>query len=92
MLTMPEPHTHLALNLLQREYLNHFDFIVILCPTLQYNATYHRQKWFNIDPYIIQIELGLLSIRLHKRIGNLLAGSKTLFLIDDIIADETLNK
>ena len=27
-----------------------------------------------------------------ERIGNLLAGSKTLFLIDDIIADEALDK
>ena len=27
-----------------------------------------------------------------EKISNLLAGSKTLFLIDDIIADETLNK
>ena len=27
-----------------------------------------------------------------EKIGNLLAGSKTLFLIDDIIADETLDK
>ena len=27
-----------------------------------------------------------------ERISNLLAGSKTLFLIDDIIADETLDK
>ena len=27
-----------------------------------------------------------------EKIGNLFAGAKTLFLIDDIIADETLNK
>ena len=27
-----------------------------------------------------------------EKIGNVLAGSKTLFLIDDIIADETLDK
>ena len=29
--------THLALNLLETEYRNHFDFIVIICPTLRYN-------------------------------------------------------
>ena len=29
--------THLALNLLENEYRNHFDFIVIICPTLRYN-------------------------------------------------------
>ena len=26
--------THLALSLLEAEYRNHFDFIVIICPTL----------------------------------------------------------
>ena len=45
---MKEPHTalfvaptgvrktHLALNLLENEYRNHFDFIVTICPTLRY--------------------------------------------------------
>ena len=28
--------THLALSLLETEYRNHFDFIVIICPTLRY--------------------------------------------------------
>ena len=49
---MKEPHTallvaptrvgkmHLALNLLETEYSNHFDFIVIICPTLAHNETY----------------------------------------------------
>ena len=32
--------THLALDLLEREYLNHFDFIIILCSTLRYNEMY----------------------------------------------------
>ena len=32
--------TQLALHSLEREYLNHFEFIIILCPTLRYNETY----------------------------------------------------
>ena len=47
---MKEPHTalfvaptgvgkmHLALNLLENEYRHHFDFIVIICPTLAHNS------------------------------------------------------
>ena len=31
---------HLALSLLETEYRDHFDFIVIICPTLRYNSTY----------------------------------------------------
>ena len=32
--------THLALSLLENEYRNHFYFIVIICATLEHNATY----------------------------------------------------
>ena len=46
---MKEPHTalfvaptgvgkkHLALNLLESEYKDHFDLIIIICPTLAHN-------------------------------------------------------
>ena len=101
---MKEPHTalfvaptgvgktHLALSLLENEYRNHFDFIVIICPTLRYNPTYKNQSWVWIDPDVIPIEPGNQLYYLIEKISNLLAGDKTLFLIDDIIADETLNK
>ena len=54
MLTMEEPHTalfvaptgvgktHLALDVLEQEYLDHFGYVVILCPTLQYNEMCHQ--------------------------------------------------
>ena len=32
--------THLALDLLKKEYKNHFDFIIIICPMLKHNSTY----------------------------------------------------
>ena len=31
--------THLALSLIETEYRNHFNFIVIVGPTLRYNST-----------------------------------------------------
>ena len=49
---MKEPHTllfvaptrvgkmQLALDLLESEYKDHFDFIIIICPTLAHNSTY----------------------------------------------------
>ena len=36
--------THLALDLLESEYKNHFDFIIIIFPTLKHNETYRSQK------------------------------------------------
>ena len=84
--------THLALSLLENEYRNHFDFILIICRTLRYNSTYKSQGWVWNDPDVILIEPGNNLYYLIEKISNLLAGSKTLFLINDIIADETLNK
>ena len=46
---------HLALNLLENEYRNHFDFIVIICPTLRYNFTYKSRAWVWNDPDVIPI-------------------------------------
>ena len=53
---MKEPHTvlfvaptrvgktYLALSLLETEYINYFDSIVIICPTLRYNSTYKNRS------------------------------------------------
>ena len=101
---MKEPHTalfkaptgvgktHLALSLLENEYRHHFDFIVIICPTLAHNETYKSRGWVWNDPDVIPIEPGNRLYYLIEKISNLLAGSKTLFLIDDIIANEALDK
>ena len=101
---MKEPHTalfiaptgvgktHLALSLLETEYRNHFDFVVIICPTLRYNSTFKHRSWVSNDPDVIPIELGNNLFYLIEKISNLLAGDKILFLIDDIIANETLDK
>ena len=84
--------THLALSLLETECRNHFDFIVIIYPTLRYNSTYKNRSWVWNDPDVIPIEPRNNVYYLIEKISNLLAGDKTLFLIDDIIADETLDK
>ena len=101
---MKEPHTalfiaptgvgktHLALSLLENKYRNHFDFIVITCPTLRYNSTYKSRGWVWNDPDVIPIEMNNNLYYLIEKISNLLAGSATLFLIDDIIANEALDK
>ena len=84
--------THLALSLLENEYRNHFDVILIICPTLAPNETYKSRGWVWNDPEIILEEPGNQLYYLIKKYSNSLAGSKTLFWIDDITADEALNK
>ena len=78
--------------MLKNEYRNHFDFIIIICPTLEHNETYKSRGWVWNDPDVIHIELGNNLYYLTEKISKLLTGSKTLFLIDDIIADEALYK
>ena len=89
---MEEPHialfvaptgvgkTHLALDLLESEYKNHFDFMVIICSTLKHTETYRSQNWIWTDPYIILTEPGNHLYDWIEKMGKLFAGSKTLFL------------
>ena len=48
--------THLALSLLENEYRDHFNFIVIIFPTLEHNETYKSRGWIWNDPEVIPIE------------------------------------
>ena len=101
---MKEPHTalfvaptgvgktHLALSLLENEYRDHFNFIVIICPTLEHNETYKSRSWVWNDPEVIHVEQGNQLYYWIENISKLLAGDKTLFLINDIIADESLDR
>ena len=66
--------------------------LVIICPTLEHNETYKSRGWIWNDPNVILIELDNNLYYLIENISNLLAGPKTLFLIDNIIADEALDK
>ena len=88
--------TYKALNLIETEYKNHFDYIIIICPTLKYNKTYRDKKWIWEDPGVILIEPENKLYEWIKCMSDLISGfdglPKTLFLIDDIIADEKLDK
>ena len=84
--------THLDLSLLENEYRNHFDFIVIISPTLEHYEAYKSRGWVWNDPDVILIEPGNQLYYWIENISKLLSEDKTPFLIDDIIADEALNK
>ena len=101
---MKEPHTalfvaptgvgktYMALDLLEMKYKESLNFIIIICPMLRYNKTYQLRNWIWTDPNVILIEPGNHLYNWTEKISNLFAGFKTLFLIDDIIADENLDK
>ena len=41
--------THLVLELIENQYYKHFDYIVIICPTLRENSSYHAKEWIKND-------------------------------------------
>ena len=59
---------------------------------MAHNETCKSRGWVWTDPEVIPIEPGNQLHYLIEKIQKVLAGSKTLFLIDDIIADEALDK
>ena len=82
--------THFVLDLIEKEYNKHSDSIIIICPT--WHKTYHSKKWIKNDD---KVWLAEPKDKLYKWIENLsllLACSETLFIIDDIIVNEELDK
>ena len=59
---------------------------------MAHNKTYKSRGWVWTDPEVTPIEPGNNLHYLIQKISKLLAGPKTLFLIDDIIANEVLDK
>ena len=41
--------TYLVLELIENHYKNHFDYIVIICPTFLENSIYHAKEWIKND-------------------------------------------
>ena len=67
--------THYLLEMLEKEYKNHFDYIFIVCPTFKRNRTYRNWKYIN-DPDIFVLNCK------HHMVEN------TLQTIIDLIVDE----
>ena len=85
--------TEFLLQLLETVYKNHFEFIIILCPTILDNKTYISRKWILDDKniFIVCDVEGKLNewIKLFK---NMLKGHQTLFIIDDCSAEGEINR
>ena len=84
--------THLVLDLIEKEYNKHFDYIIIICPTLRWNKTYDVRDWIKNDDKVWLIVPKDKLYQWSEKLLPLLANSETPFIIDDIIADESLNK
>ena len=84
--------THLVLELIESHYNKHFDYIIIICPTLHENETCHAKEWIKNDDKFWLVKPKDKLYQWIENLSQLLARSETLFIIDDIIADEGLDK
>ena len=75
---------HLVLNMIEKECNNHFDFIIIICQTLHY--------WIRHDEDVWLIKPKDKLFHWIEKLPLLLSRSETLFIIDDAVADENLDK
>ena len=81
-----------VLGLTKKEYNKYFDYIIIICPTLRCNKTYCNKNWITHKDNLQLIEPKDRLYQWKEKLLLLLAHSETLFIIDDIIADESLDK
>ena len=84
--------TRRVLDLLENDYRSHFDNVVILCSTLRWNQTYLERVWVWKDPFVFCIEPKVNLFDWIEKLSKMLANEETLFIVDDMIADETLDK
>ena len=84
--------THLVLDLIEKEYKKKIDYLIIFCPTLLVNKTYRVTIWIKNDDKVWLIEPKDNLCQWIGKLSQLLARFETLFIIDDIIANEELDK
>ena len=84
--------TQLVLDLLENECKMMFENIIIICSTLRWNQTYRNRSWIWNDDQIFCIEPKSRLYELIEFLSKSHAGEETLFIIDDIIADSSLDK
>ena len=78
--------------MVEKEYNKHFDYIIIICPTVQENVTYHTKEWIKKDDNVWLINPKDNLYQWLKKLSELLRFPEILFIIDDIIVNKDLDK
>jgi GTPase SAR1 family protein len=84
--------TIFVLDLLQTVYRNHFEHIVIFCPTLKYNKSYRERKFIWSDDEIYVVDPSNKLSECLEYFYRLFEGTNTLFIIDDCSAERDIVK
>ena len=73
--------THYLLPVLEKDYMTHFESIILLCPTFEWNGTYHESKYRD-DPDFIAILFDQDDIdAVLKRVMDLFKGTNNFIIL-----------
>ena len=78
--------------MIEKEHNKHFDYIINICLTLRKNETYHAKGWIKNDDNVWLVDPKDNLYQWIKKLSELLRFLEVLFIIDDIIANESLDK
>ena len=80
--------THYLLEMLERDCKNHFNYIFIICPTLEDNKTYQNWKFLN-DPDVFELPCADDDVeRTTHKIVNFAKNTNSLIILDDCAASK----
>ena len=84
--------TQFLLDMLETEYNSVFDYIIIVCPTIEWNTTYIN--WSHLsDNGVIQIPCSQEMINhVLKAVSTIFRGTNTLIIVDDCAASQAVKK
>ncbi|CAB4002866.1 Hypothetical predicted protein [Paramuricea clavata] len=84
--------TQFLLNMIDTEYNKVFDYIIIICPTIEWNMTYIN--WSHISDHgVIQIPCSQeLTDQVLKAVSTIFRGTQTLIIVDDCAAGQAVKK
>ena len=75
--------THYLLNMLEKEYKHHYDYIFIVCPTLEDNKTYQQWKYLT-DPDVYELPVTHDNVENTLReITHFAKNTNSLIILDD---------
>ena len=83
--------TYRDLELIEKECNKHFHYIVITCPTLWQNSSYHAEEWIENDDNVWLVDPKGKLYQWIQKLSELLRSLEVLFVIDDIIANKDLD-
>ena len=82
--------THYLLEMLEKEYKNHFDYIFIVCPTLEDNKTYQNWKYLK-DPKVHELPCDQDEVEeTLRQIPNFAKNTNSLVILDDCATSKDL--